>query len=147
MALTIGQVAKTSGIAAKTIRFYEAAGVLPAPGRTASGYRQYTAEDVQQLRFVGRARALGLSVRDLKRLTVARDDGGRQSRRLRVREAVRAHLSTVQARIRELRLLERELAQVLRRIDRAVVNGSAADCRCLDPGRNGAATAHRATWR
>lgn len=147
MALTIGQVAKTSGIAAKTIRFYEAAGVLPAPARTASGYRQYTAEDVQQLRFVGRARVLGLSLRDLKRLTVARDDGGRQPRRLRVREVVRAHLSTVQARIRELRLLERELAQVLRRIDRAVVNGSAADCRCLEPARNGAAIAQRATRR
>ncbi len=40
MALTIGQVAKSTGIAAKTIRFYEAAGVLPAPTRTASGYRQ-----------------------------------------------------------------------------------------------------------
>jgi len=40
MALTIGQVAKSTGIAAKTVRFYEAAGVLPAPTRTASGYRQ-----------------------------------------------------------------------------------------------------------
>jgi DNA-binding transcriptional MerR regulator len=44
MALGIGQAAKTSGIAAKTIRFYEAAGVLRAPSRTASGYRQYTAD-------------------------------------------------------------------------------------------------------
>jgi MerR family transcriptional regulator, copper efflux regulator len=147
MAFTIGQVAKTSGIAARTIRFYEAAGVLPTPGRTASGYRQYTAEDVQQLRFVGRARVLGLSLRDLKRLTVARDDGGRQPRRLSVREAVRAHLSTVQARIRELRLVERELAQVLRRIDRAVLSGPAAGCRCLEPARNGAATAHRTRRR
>jgi MerR family transcriptional regulator, copper efflux regulator len=147
MALTIGQVAKTSGIAAKTIRFYEAAGVLPVPGRTASGYRQYTAEDVQQLRFVGRARVLGLSVRDLKRLTVAPDDRGRRPRRVRVREVVRARLSTVQARIRELRLLERELAQVLRRIDGAVVNGSAADCRCLEPARNGGAIAHAARRR
>lgn len=147
MALTIGQVAKTSGIAARTIRFYEAAGVLPAPGRTASGYRQYTAEQVQQLRFVGRARVLGLSLRDLKRLTFVRDDRGRQPRRVRVREAVRAHLFTVQARIRELRFLERELAQVLRRIDRAVLSGSAAGCRCLEPARNSAATAYRARRR
>jgi hypothetical protein len=36
--LTIGQVAKTSGIAAKTIRYYEQIGVLPAPSRAASGY-------------------------------------------------------------------------------------------------------------
>jgi DNA-binding transcriptional MerR regulator len=39
-ALTIGQAAKSTGVAAKTIRFYE--GVLPAPTRMAAGYRQYT---------------------------------------------------------------------------------------------------------
>ena len=58
-AITIGQAAKATGMAAKTIRFYEEVGVLPAPTRTAAGYRQYTDEGVQQLLFVGRARGLG----------------------------------------------------------------------------------------
>ena len=39
--LTIGRVAKTSGVAAKTIRYYEQIGVLPAPSRGVSGYRLY----------------------------------------------------------------------------------------------------------
>src|SRR6266542_2270482 len=81
MALTIGQVAKSTGIAAKTVRFYEAAGVLPAPTRTASGYRQYTAEGVQQLLFVRRARMLGLSLRHLKALMVALDGGASERTR------------------------------------------------------------------
>jgi MerR family copper efflux transcriptional regulator len=145
MALSIGQVAKTSGIAAKTIRFYEAVGVLPAPSRTAAGYRQYTAEGVQNLLFVRRARMLGLSLRHLRTLMAALDGGGRQPARGRVREVIRAHLSTVQARIRELRLLERELEQVLHRIDTAAP--STGRCRCLEPVQHGAATLHRTRQR
>src|SRR5262245_42700426 len=57
MALTIGQVAKSTGVAARTIRFYEAVGVLAAPRRTGAGYRQYSDDEVQQLLFIRRARA------------------------------------------------------------------------------------------
>jgi DNA-binding transcriptional MerR regulator len=64
---TIGQVASAAGVAAKTIRYYEGVGVLPAPGRMVSGYREYDASGVQRVHFVGRARALGLGLRDLKR--------------------------------------------------------------------------------
>ena len=58
--LTIGQVAKTSGVAAKTIRYYEQIGVLPTPSRAASGYRLYDQPGVERLRFIRRARSLGL---------------------------------------------------------------------------------------
>ena len=58
--LTIGQVAKTSGVAAKTIRYYEQIGVLPAPSRGVSGYRLYDEPAVERLRFIHRARSLGL---------------------------------------------------------------------------------------
>ena len=145
MALTIGQVAKSTGIGAKTIRFYEAAGVLPAPTRTASGYRQYTAEGVQQLLFVRRARALGLSLHHLKTLLAALDGGVRGPVRPRVREVVRAHLSTVQGQIQDLRVLERQLEQVLRRMQAPSRTRTAGRCRCLElddalawPGRRDA---------
>ena len=49
-ALTIGAVARETGLPVRTIRFYEAEGVLPAPARTASGYRAYSANDVRRLR-------------------------------------------------------------------------------------------------
>jgi DNA-binding transcriptional MerR regulator len=47
--LTIGQVAQSSGVAAKTIRYYEQIGVLPAPSRAASGYRLYDQSGVERL--------------------------------------------------------------------------------------------------
>ena len=143
--LTIGQVAKSTGIGAKTIRFYEAAGVLPAPTRTVSGYRQYTAEGVQQLLFVRRARALGLSLHHLKTLLAALDGGVRGPVRPRVREVVRAHLSAVQGQILDLRALERQLEQVLRRMQAPSRTRPTGRCRCLElddalarPGRHDA---------
>ena len=145
MALTIGHVAKSTGIGAKTIRFYEAAGVLPAATRTASGYRQYTAEGVQQLLFVRRARALGLSLHHLKTLLAALDGGVRGPVRPRVREVVRAHLSAIQGQIQDLRVLERQLEQVLRRMQAPSRTRTAGRCRCLElddalarPGRRDA---------
>jgi MerR family gold-responsive transcriptional activator of gol and ges genes len=50
--LSIGQVAKASGVAAKTIRYYEQIGVLPAPSRATSGYRLYDQPGVERLRFI-----------------------------------------------------------------------------------------------
>ena len=132
MVLTIGQVAKSTGIGAKTIRFYEAAGVLPAPTRTVSGYRQYTAEGVQQLLFVRRARALGLSLHHLKTLLAALDGGVRGPVRPRLREVVRAHLSAIQGQIQDLRVLERQLEQVLRRMQVPARTRPAGRCRCLE---------------
>jgi DNA-binding transcriptional MerR regulator len=131
VALTIGQVAKTTGIAARTIRFYEAAGVLPAPGRSPSGYRQYTPEEVRQLLFVRRARVLGLSLHHLKTLLAALDDG-RGPVRPRVREVVRAHLTAVQGQIRDLRALERQLVKVIHRMATPSRARLAGPCRCLD---------------
>jgi MerR family transcriptional regulator, copper efflux regulator len=105
MTLTIGQAAKSTGVAARTIRFYEAVGVLPAAIRTAAGYRQYTDNSLQQLLFIPRARALGLSLRQLRALMAALDGESRGPVRPRVREVVRAHLATVQRQISELRML------------------------------------------
>jgi DNA-binding transcriptional MerR regulator len=132
MALNIGQVAKVTGMAARTIRYYEEVGVLPSPYRTAAGYRQYTEDGVQQLLFIRRARALGLSLRHLRALTTALDGGRRGPARPRVREVVRAHLSTVQGQISELRLLEGQLQQVLRRMRAPSRKASGGRCRCLE---------------
>jgi DNA-binding transcriptional MerR regulator len=132
MAQTIGQAAKASGIPARTIRFYEAAGVLPPPGRSPSGYRQYTADAVRQLLFVRRARALGLSLPHLKALLAALDHG-RRPERARMREAVRAHLASVRGQIRNLRALEAELVAVLARLPKRSRGEGAGPCRCFDP--------------
>jgi DNA-binding transcriptional MerR regulator len=133
MVQKIGQVAQATGIAARTIRFYEAAGVLPVPTRSPSGYRQYPPEVVRHLMFVRRARVLGLSLPRLKTLLAALRDG-RGPARPRVREVVRAQLAGVRARIRELQALEVELVTVLDRMPKRSAGRAAGSCPCLDPG-------------
>lgn len=65
---TIGKVAQQSGMSAPTIRFYEAEGIVPAPGRTDAGYRVYSPNDVRRLHLARRARLLGLSLPEVKDL-------------------------------------------------------------------------------
>jgi DNA-binding transcriptional MerR regulator len=67
--LTVGQLARATGVPAKTIRYYEQVGVLPVPRRSDAGYRHYSRHDVHRLLFIRRARALGLSLANLKALT------------------------------------------------------------------------------
>src|SRR5437879_5156559 len=56
--MRIGELAERSGFTAKTIRFYEQTGVLPEPGRTSSGYRDYGEDFVERLGVVRRARVV-----------------------------------------------------------------------------------------
>jgi DNA-binding transcriptional MerR regulator len=73
--LTVGQLARATGVPAKTIRYYEQVGILPVPRRSGAGYRHYSRHDVHRLLFIRRARALGLSLTNLKALTAELDSG------------------------------------------------------------------------
>src|SRR2546428_11023433 len=90
--LSIGKVARTTGVAATTIRYYEAIGVLPMPSRAASGFRRYDQPGVERLRFVRRARALGLPLQELKTLVRSMNGGPRPALRPRLLRLVRGQL-------------------------------------------------------
>lgn len=130
--LTIGQVATTTGVAARTIRYYEQIGVLPVPRRTASGYRLYDEPAVERLRFVGRARSLRLPLRRLRTLTSTLNGERRPTLRPQLLALVHAQLSTVQYQIAELELLRRQLEEVSRRMLTSVRRRHTGPCRCLD---------------
>ncbi len=130
--LTVSQLAHATGMPAKTIRYYEQIGVLPAPRRSAAGYRQYSRHDVHRLLFIRRARALGLSLTNLKELTAELDSGECLTMRPRLHALVAEQLRTVQRQIAEFQLLERQLAQVLQRLQTAAPGNHADGCRCLD---------------
>ncbi|MDP8900894.1 MAG: heavy metal-responsive transcriptional regulator [Actinomycetota bacterium] len=71
----IGELAGELGLNPKTIRYYEAIGLLPAPARTATGYRLYGTADRERLRFIGKAKAIGLTLAEIGEVLTLRDDG------------------------------------------------------------------------
>jgi len=129
--LTISQVAKTSGVAAKTIRYYEQIGVLPAPRRAASGYRLYDQTGVERLRFIRRARSLGLPLQQLKTLMDTLNGGGHHPLRPRLRALVREQLYAVTNQFAELERLRQQLEQILQRMPTSVYRPHAGMCQCL----------------
>jgi DNA-binding transcriptional MerR regulator len=130
--LTIGQVAKTSGVATRTIRYYEQIGVLPAPGRAASGYRLYDQPGEERLRFIRRARSLGLPLRQLKTLMSTLNGGPRPALRPRLRALVGEQLDAVKNQIAELELLRQQLEQVFQRMGDPAPRRAGGACQCLE---------------
>jgi MerR family mercuric resistance operon transcriptional regulator len=108
-AISIGTLAKRSGVNIETIRYYERAGVLPAPPRSAGGYRLYRGADAERrLRFIRRARDLGLPLADVRRLLALSDQQPESCRRAQALAS--HHLADVRTRIADLRRIERVLA-------------------------------------
>ena len=75
MDLTVSKLAREVGLTADTVRYYEKAGLLPAPARTPAGYRVYHEDDVERLRFIRGAQRIGLRLREIKELLDIRDRG------------------------------------------------------------------------
>ncbi len=69
----IHELAQLTGVPAKTIRYYEAIGLLPKPKRAENNYRQYSEAAVERLRFIVSARSLGFSLKDIGEFLKARD--------------------------------------------------------------------------
>src|SRR3954454_22199301 len=73
--MRVAELASTVGLAPDTIRYYERAGLLPPPERTAAGYRSYGAGAVDRLRFIRGAQRLGLRLGDIRDRLAIRDTG------------------------------------------------------------------------
>ena len=110
--LTIGQVAKATGINAKTIRYYEEAGVAPPPQRSQSGYRMYSETDVRRFDLIRRARSLDMTLSDVKQLAELAGSGGCDAFQQQFQEVVRRKQEDVDRRIADLLALKQDLQQV-----------------------------------
>jgi DNA-binding transcriptional MerR regulator len=130
--LTIGQVAQRSGVAAKTIRYYEQIGVLPAPSRAASGYRLYDQSGVERLRFIRRDRSLGLPLQQLKSLIGTLNSGRQPALRPRLRALVQAQLDVVTTQMTELGRLRQQLEEIHRRMQTSAPGPQGGVCQCLE---------------
>lgn len=124
--MNIGEVAKLSGVNAKAIRYYESIGLVPEPERTDSGYRQYSRQDVDRLRLVGRARRLGFAIEEVRRLVDIYADKERASSD--VKSMVLQHVSEIDQKIAELNSIRQTLLELARRCQ----DDREPDCRILE---------------
>lgn len=125
-ALTIGRVARQTGVPAKTIRYYEETGLIPAATRAPNGYRVYAERSVELLRFVKRARDLGFSIREVGDLLALWQDERRAS--AEVKALALRHLELVHKKIEELESLQRTLQHLVERCH----GDDRPDCPILD---------------
>ena len=109
--MRIGALAKETGVSAKTIRFYEEAGVLPPARRAANGYRQYDESDAQRLRFIRNARLLDFSLEELKEVLGLRERG--EAPCVHVIGLLEQKMEQIDAQIRHLQELRDDLRQLL----------------------------------
>ena len=72
---TVAALASRVGVTGDTIRYYERAGLLPEPARTAGGYRIYLTDSIDRLHFIQGAQRLGLRLREIRDLLAIRDTG------------------------------------------------------------------------
>ncbi|MGO8919694.1 MAG: Cu(I)-responsive transcriptional regulator [Stellaceae bacterium] len=111
--MNIGDVAQATGLPAKTIRYYESAGLIEPPARSEGNYRLYDERHVQTLRFIQHARQLGFSVKEVAALVALWRDKRRAS--ADVRRLAAAHLEDIDARIAELKRMRQTLESLVRR--------------------------------
>jgi MerR family copper efflux transcriptional regulator len=95
--MNIGEAASAIRVPAKTIRYYEAAGLIATADRTGGGYRVYTQADVFVVRFIKRARDLGFSIERIRRLLDLWQDRSRASRD--VKRLALEHIAEIAAKI------------------------------------------------
>jgi len=107
LAFNIGQAAQRAGVSAKMVRHYESLGLLPAIGRTDSGYRQYTDKEVHTLRFIKRSRDLGFSMSEIAELLKLWQNKRRSSEN--VKRIATVHVADLDRRILELTAMKRTL--------------------------------------
>ena len=124
--MNIGELARTTGTKAETIRYYEKIGLLAAPTRSAGNYRSYGQADRIRLSFVRRSRELGFPIDHVRELLDLADQ--REHDCCKVDELTRHHLDAVDRRIADLSALKHELASMLG----ACQGGIVADCRILE---------------
>lgn len=128
--MKIGEVAERSGCHPETVRYYERIGLLPAPPRTAGGYRDYRPADADRLRFISRGRELGFSLEEIRSLLGLAEDDGLSCQD--VDRLARGHLLDIRNRLNDLQRMASELERVVG----SCSGGERGQCAILDTLRH-----------
>lgn len=110
--MNIGQAAIQSGVNARLIRHYESIGLIPKAGRSEGGYRVYSENEIHILIFVRRARSLGFSMKEIKKLIDLWRNRNRNS--AEVKALTHTHIQDLDKKIRELEDMRKTLMHLSR---------------------------------
>jgi MerR family copper efflux transcriptional regulator len=124
--MNIGEAAKASGVNSKLIRHYESIGIIPKASRSESGYRVYLDSDIHILKFVRRARGLGFSMKEIKKLVGLWRNRSRASSE--VKQLALSHVSELEQKIAELE----SMAKALKQLARSCHGDNRSHCPILD---------------
>jgi MerR family mercuric resistance operon transcriptional regulator len=125
--LPIGALAKRTGLTVEGVRFYEKAGILPAPARTAGGQRLYRLGDLKRLNFIRRSRDLGFTLDEVRALLRLVDEAPDRTC-AEARDLATSHLADVRAKIADLRRMERALSRMVAHC----AEGETPDCPLIE---------------
>ena len=126
--MKIGELASATGLAPSAIRFYEQSGLLPAAQRAANGYRSYSVEAVERLRFIQLAQALGFTLDTLRAGLVDRGALSQTQAHDEMLQRLDTRLGEVDHMLATLRAQRKDLLAVRERLLVTWATGA-----CLDP--------------
>ncbi|MEZ5227802.1 MAG: heavy metal-responsive transcriptional regulator [Acidimicrobiales bacterium] len=134
--MRIGELADTVGVNTKTVRYYESIGLMPAPDRTSSGYRDYGTDALERLHFIREAQASGLTLAEVQSILELKDAGRGTCEH--TRQLLARHLDDIDEQIARL---QQSRARIL---DLQDVAESLDPTDCTDPHRCQVIDAHQA---
>jgi len=109
--ITRGKLARRAGVNIETIRYYEQRGLIPEPPRTTSGYRQYTEDYVERIRFIKRAQELGFTLSEIKELLSLRVDP--ETDRGEVKQRAATKIVDIEKKISDLERMKNQLTRLV----------------------------------
>ena len=130
--LSIGEVARRTGITVETLRYYEDLGLLPPVPRTRGGSRRFAPDVIAQLRFIKHAQSLGLSLRDIQAMTGQKGADRRDTCR-QVHDILTRQLGFVNQRLTELAEARQTLLTYLASCEEALSDSDPPMCPVLAP--------------
>ena len=116
--MTIGEVARTAGVATPTLRYYEQEGLLSPTTRSRAGYRLYNEQAIEQLRFIRSAQTVGFTLCDIRALGRLEGESG-TSCKTKVRRLLEQRLAQVNEKVKDLERVQQALGQALDRCQRS----------------------------
>lgn len=144
--MRIGELAQASGVPVKTLRYWEQVGVLDAPSRTPSGYREYSHSVADQIQFIRSAQAVGLSLEQIKGIMSLRSRGVTPCEH--VQGLLQQQLDQIDAKLKQLGEARTGIVELIERAQRLDPADCSPESVChVLQAADGASAARRAAVR